>query len=123
MGLSCHFSLKPINSLWEHLLEHLLKLEKIGIGMLCHLWMTIDDQSIDMFSSPELPGGGVKAACSVKDHALPLESWLSGHLDRPTGSFKHSNGTFMEIYGAFIGNLLKFMGHLWKFMGNSWEIH
>jgi len=26
--------------------------------------------------------GGIKAACSVKDHALPLESWLSG-LDEP----------------------------------------
>ncbi|CAL1146476.1 unnamed protein product [Cladocopium goreaui] len=25
--------------------------------------------------------GGVKAACSVKDHALPLESWLSGIRD------------------------------------------
>ncbi|CAK9017954.1 Carbonic anhydrase (Carbonate dehydratase) [Durusdinium trenchii] len=25
--------------------------------------------------------GGIKAACSVKDHALPLESWLSGIRD------------------------------------------
>ena len=30
----------------------------------------------------QLPGGGIKAACSVKDHALPLESWLSGNLGR-----------------------------------------
>ena len=30
----------------------------------------------------QLPGGGIKAACSVKDHALPLKSWLSGNLGR-----------------------------------------